>query len=133
MYETADAVVNLAAANIGSSRWSETRKESIIESREDTGQLLAEAIKLAKNKPEVFIQASAIGIYGTSEDTKFDEKSPLGNDFLSGVGRKWENSSKNVEKLGLRRVLLRTGIVLDLNEGVFPKMSCLFGFLLVVQ
>src|SRR5665648_324481 len=97
--EAADAIVNLAGENIGSSRWSETRKESIIESRENTGQLLAEGIRLAKNRPEVFIQASAIGIYGTSEDAKFDEKSPIGNDFLSGVGRKWENSSKTVEKL----------------------------------
>ena len=120
--ETADAVVNLAGENIGSGRWSESRKESIIESRENTGQILAEAIRLAENKPEVFIQASAIGIYGTSEDNKFNEKSPLGNDFLSGVGRKWENSSKGVEALGIRRVLLRTGIVLDLNEGAFPKM-----------
>ncbi len=120
--ETADAVVNLAGENIGSSRWSEARKQSIIESRENTGELLSEAISLAKNRPEVFIQASAIGIYGTSEDTKFDEQSSSGNDFLSGVGRKWENSSKDVEKLGIRRVLLRTGIVLDLNEGAFPKM-----------
>ena len=120
--ETADAVVNFAGENIGSGRWSEARKESIIESRENTGQILAEAIRLAKNKPEVFIQASAIGIYGTSEDAKFDEKSALGNDFLSGVGRKWEDSSKSVETLGIRRVLLRTGIVLDLNEGAFPKM-----------
>lgn len=126
--ETADAVVNLAGENIGSSRWSETRKQSITESRENTGELLSEAIRLAKNRPEVFIQASAIGIYGTSEDTKFDEQSPLGNDFLSGVGRKWENSSKGVEKLGIRRVLLRTGIVLDLNEGAFPKMYLPFRF-----
>lgn len=126
--ETVDAVINLAGENIGSGRWSKYRKERIIESRINAGQIITEAIRIAKNRPEVFIQASAIGIYGTSFDDEFNEESPSGNDFLSEVGRQWEKSSEAVEVLGIRRVLLRTGIVLDKNVGAFPKLYLPFRF-----
>jgi uncharacterized protein (TIGR01777 family) len=120
--EIADAVINLAGENIGAGRWTENQKKKIIESRTNAGKVISNAIRLANKKPEVLIQASGIGIYGTSQNEKFDEYSPLGNDYLSDVGKKWEESSRGIEDIGVRRVILRTGVVLDLNRGAFPKM-----------
>jgi len=99
--EISDAVVNLSGENIGASRWTENQKKKIIESRIAAGNTISNAIRISKNKPKVLVQASAIGIYGTSLNEKFDEYSPLGNDFLSDVGKRWEESSRIVEEDGV--------------------------------
>ncbi len=80
----------------------------------------------AQKKPEVFIQASGVGYYGTSEDLTFDESSPNGDDFLGDVAEKWENSSILVEEVGVRRVIIRTGVVLEKSSGVLPLMMLPF-------
>ncbi len=118
--EGADSVVNLAGENIGGGLWTKERKNRILNSRLAGGNALVSAITRCSNKPGLFIQASAIGIYGISEILKMDETSPAGNDFLSGIAKHWEGSSKEIDKSGVRRAIIRTGIVLDLKEGAFP-------------
>jgi uncharacterized protein len=118
--EGADSVVNLAGENIGGGLWTKERKNRILNSRLAGGNALVSAINKCSNKPELFIQASAIGIYGISETLKMDETSPLGNDFLSRIAKQWEGSSKDIDISGVRRAIIRTGIVLDLKEGAFP-------------
>jgi uncharacterized protein len=118
--EGADSVVNLAGENIGGGLWTNKRKNRILDSRLAGGNALVSAITKCANKPGLFIQASAIGIYGISETLKMDENSPLGNDFLSGIAKQWEGSSKDIDISGVRRATIRTGIVLDLKEGAFP-------------
>ncbi len=116
----ADSVVNLAGENIGGGLWTKKRKDRILKSRLAGGNALVSAINKCSNKPELFIQASAIGIYGISETLKMDENSPLGDDLLSGIARQWEGSSKDIELSGVKRAIIRTGVVLDLKEGAFP-------------
>jgi uncharacterized protein (TIGR01777 family) len=118
--EGADSVVNLAGENIGGGLWTKNRKDRILNSRLSGGKALVTAITKCSNKPKLFIQASAIGIYGISETLKMDENSPLGNDFLSGIAKQWEGSTKDLELSGVIRAIIRTGIVLDLKEGAFP-------------
>lgn len=118
--EGADSVVNLAGESIGGGLWTKKRKDRILNSRLSGGNALVSAINKCANKPILFIQASAIGIYGISETLKMDENSPLGNDFLSGIARQWEGSTKDLELSGVSRAIIRTGIVLDLKEGAFP-------------
>jgi uncharacterized protein (TIGR01777 family) len=121
-----DVVINLAGENIGSGSWTKERKLRIVESRIQAGNALAEAVVAAPKKPEVFIQASGVGFYGTSESLTFDEKSPNGDDFLGDVAEKWENSSVLVEDAGVRRVIIRTGVVLEKSSGVLPLMMLPF-------
>jgi len=125
------AVVNLAGASIAGEnllsilfkRWTEKRKELILKSRVTSGKILAEAIEKAVIKPEVFIQASGIGYYGTTSSTPFSENAPAGNDFLAAVSRDWEDSSASVISLGVRRVVIRTGVVLSVAGGILPMVA----------
>ncbi len=115
-----DAVVNLAGEPIAE-RWSPAQKQAIMESRQVGTRRLVEAIAMAEEKPQVLVSGSAIGYYGTSESTAFDETSSSGNDFLAQVCQNWEAEAEKVTEYGVRLVILRLGIVLA-NGGALGKM-----------
>jgi len=117
----ADAIVNLAGATI-SERWSDARKREIRESRVNAGKAIVEAVKSVEKKPHVVIQSSAVGYYGPRGAEEITEDSGAGNDFLAGVCKDWETSTAQLEALGVRRVIIRTGVVLDKNGGALPRM-----------
>ena len=121
-----DAVINLAGEPIAEKRWTPAHKRSILDSRQLGTQKIVEAIELATVKPQVLINASAIGYYGTSETSKFDETSPAGTDFLAEVCTAWETAAQAVTANGTRVVILRLGIVLGENGGVLGKMLAPF-------
>lgn len=123
-----DAVVHLAGENIGGARWTKERKERIILSRLESGTALAKAIEKSERRPSVFVQASAIGAYGVDLERTFDETSPMGTDFLAGICKKWEDSTLQVENAGLRRMIIRTGVVLARTQGALPRMALPFKF-----
>lgn len=117
----AGAIINLAGENIGGGRWTKERKERILQSRIDAGNAVAAAVQ-AGARPEVLIQASAVGYYGTSFTETYYERSKAGRDFLAHICLDWEASSAAVDALGVRRVVVRTGIVLDKREGALARM-----------
>ncbi len=119
-------VVNLAGENIASGRWTSAKKRTIRESRIWAGRKLVEGIRKSGIKPAAFLQASAIGYYGRSLDAEFDEDSPPGDDFLARLVVDWENSTREVEDMGIRRVILRIGLVLARDGGAYPRMSLPF-------
>lgn len=127
-----DAIVNLAGESIGGSsffdmRWTPERKAAILQSRLDAGRAVLDAIQRADSKPSLLIQSSAIGYYGTHKDDRIiNEAAPAGHDFLADVCRQWEDVTAPVEGMGVRRVILRTGVVLDRSEGVLPRQSLPF-------
>jgi uncharacterized protein len=116
-----DAVVNLAGAPIAESRWTAERKQEISDSRKMGTRKIVEAIAQANPKPSVLINSSAIGYYGTSETATFEESAKPGSDFLAQVCQDWENEAERVKALGVRLVILRTGIVLGMG-GAIAKM-----------
>ena len=59
-----DSVVHLAGEPIAG-LWTKGKKRAIIESRRDGTRLLADAVASLDSKPESFVSASAIGIYGS--------------------------------------------------------------------
>ncbi len=121
--EKARAVVNLSGENIGAGRWTKEKKQRIQESRIQAGKRLLQAFDRVDRKPEVLIQSSAIGYYGIHQgDVPLDETASAGEDFLAKVGRAWEASTRDVEDLGVRRVIIRTGVVLAREGGVLNRM-----------
>lgn len=116
-----DAVVNLAGVPIAEERWTPARQQEILDSRKLTTEKLVEAIVNANPKPSVFVSASAIGYYGTSETAEFDENSPAGNDFLATVCKEWEAAAQPAKNAGTRLAILRLGIVLGMG-GALAKM-----------
>ena len=130
----AKAIINLAGENLAGesffpSRWTDERRKRIRQSRLESGAAVIEAVNAVQNKPEVVIQASAVGYYGPQSDEEIDENSPPGTDFLAQICVDWENSSKGVEDAGVRHVSIRTaGIVLSTSEGALPRLLLPFKF-----
>ncbi|MFW6006188.1 MAG: TIGR01777 family oxidoreductase [Candidatus Bipolaricaulota bacterium] len=127
LVEESEAVVNLAGENIAGKglipdRWTPSKKSRILNSRLKAGEAINEAIESADDKPRVLIQASAIGYYGTGEE-EVTEADPPGGDFLGETARKWEGVTRPVEKMGVRRAVIRTGIVLSSKGGAFPRLQ----------
>lgn len=123
----ADAVVNLAGANVGDGRWTPERMEAIRSSRVRSTELLAQAMVAAEKKPRVFVSASACGYYGIDTgDAVLDERSPPGHDFLAGVCRDWEAAAAPAREAGIRVVHPRLGIVLGRDGGMLDKLVPLF-------
>lgn len=127
----AGAIVNLAGESIAGEGfppkpWTAERKRRIRDSRIHAGKAIVEAITAAKNKPGVLIQSSAVGYYGTHGDEDITEESPMGGDFLAQTCKDWEAVTQPVENMGVRRVVIRTGIVLSSKGGVLPLMSLPF-------
>jgi uncharacterized protein len=115
------AIYNLAGASIAGKRWSDKYKKVLYDSRIITTRKITEAISKCKNKPGVLINSSAIGYYGTTGKDVLNEESIVGSDYLASLCRDWENAAYEAEKSGVRVVTLRTGIVLDKNEGALKK------------
>ncbi len=121
-----DAIVNLAGHNIFAGRWNPEIKQKIRDSRVYGASHLVAAIKQASRRPEVLVHGSAIGYYGPHGDEELDESSPSGTDFLAVVCRECEEASESVESMGVRRAIVRTGIVLAHGEGALRIMTPLF-------
>ena len=119
----AKAIVNLAGANISGGRWTDAKKRLILQSRVDAGSAVTQAVESVSTKPQVVVQSSAVGYYGAHGDEPVTEAAPVGQDFLAGVCVKWEASSAGVENAGVRRVIVRTGVVLSDRGGALPLMA----------
>jgi uncharacterized protein (TIGR01777 family) len=124
------AIINLAGENIASGRWNESKKAGILHSRLDSVKAVREAIKQMNNKPSVAIQASAIGYYGSRQDEQLDENSAPGKGFLASVCQRIESSAEGIAELGVRCIVIRTGVVLGRDGGAFVKLAKPFRFFL---
>ena len=118
----AGAVINLAGEPVVAKRWTRKQKLKILESRCDATQALAHAIQKAKSRPQVLINASAVGYYGPRDDGAVTEQEAPGNDFLAHVCKAWEAHAIRVEDFGVRAVRLRIGVVLAKGGGALAKM-----------
>lgn len=119
----AAAIVNLAGESIAGGLWTAERKQRIRDSRVNAGKAVVEAVQSiasAARKPAVVIQASAVGYYGPHGDEEVTEDTPPGDDFLAQVAVAWEASTAPVETMGVRRVIIRTGLPLSRKGGIFP-------------
>jgi uncharacterized protein len=134
MADGAAAIVNLAGANIAGegllpARWTPERKAVIRDSRLNAGRAVAEAVARATVKPAVVIQASGVGYYGSCGDEVLTEDSGPGTDFLARLAAdEWEPSTQAVEEMGVRRVIIRSGAVLDAGHGALPRLVLPFRF-----
>ncbi len=121
--ENVDYIVHLAGANISERRWTEKRKQLILDSRVKSSNLIFEELKKKNIKLKAFISASAVGYYGAVTSNKiFNETDFAPNDFLGETCRLWEQTTKQFENVGIRTVIIRAGIVLAKEDGALSKM-----------
>jgi uncharacterized protein (TIGR01777 family) len=126
--EGADAVVHLSGASVAGGRWTPARKALLRSSRIDTTRVLVDALASLRQKPRVFVCASAIGCYGDRGDEILTESSAIGTDFLSLVVREWEAEAARAEVSGIRTVELRFGVILSAEGGALAAMLRPFKF-----
>jgi uncharacterized protein len=122
------AVINLAGKSINCRHTNNNRRE-IIRSRVDSVRALGEAISRAQAPPSVFVQASAVGIYGDAGSQICAESSPHGIDYVAQVCDQWEEAFEAIEGPALRKVILRLGAVLGPDGGflqILTKITRLF-------
>ena len=120
--EEHDAIIHLAGENVAG-RWSKAKKNRILASRDLGTQNLIKGLEACgDNAPKTLISASAIGFYGERGDDELSEHEAPGDDFLANVCSAWENAACAAEKLGVRTVRVRIGIVLDTGGGALDAM-----------
>lgn len=120
--EQFEALINLAGENIAAGRWTDEQKKKILDSRVNTTRALVTALNQTKNKPTVFINTSAIGIYGNRGADLINEESSSGKGFLADVCRAWEGEANKAQRQNLRVAIARFGVVLDPKGGALNKM-----------
>ena len=126
----AGAVINLTGESIAAKRWSSIQKQKILSSRIDSTRAIVNVIEQTHHRPSVFLNASAVGYYGNVSEGGVTEEYLKGKGFLPDVCEQWEMEAQKVQELGVRLVLLRSGIILDKNEGALHKL--LFPFRMFV-
>jgi uncharacterized protein (TIGR01777 family) len=118
-----DVIIHLAGRNTSAWPWTAAKKKSFEDSRILPGLALAQAIQESTRRSSLFVQVSGINHYGLSGDLA-DESTPPGDDFLAQLTVKWEDATKSVEELGVRRLVLRTPPVLS-RDNLIMKLIAL--------
>ncbi|RJX73416.1 TIGR01777 family oxidoreductase [Pseudomonas sp. LS-2] len=118
-----DAVINLAGAPIADRPWTRKRKMLLWDSRITLTEQLITWLERRDQKPNVFISGSAVGWYGDGGERELDEESaPVSEDFASQLCIAWEETAQRAQALGIRVVLLRTGLVLANEGGMMQRL-----------
>ncbi len=118
----ADAIINLSGENIAAKPWTKRQRFRILQSRSQLGTTIASALSKIRNKPDVYIQASAIGFYGPQPGETCTEGCTVGSGFLAQVTEAWEAPANEIRQLGVRVPIIRTGVVLEKEGGLIQKM-----------
>lgn len=116
----ADAIVNFSGKSIDCVP-TEKNKSLIISSRVNPTRVLGQAIQQAENPPKIWVQLSAVGIYGNTL-SRCTEATPSGEGFLPDACTAWEAAFNESCPTEVRGVVLRAGVVLGRTEGAFPKL-----------
>jgi uncharacterized protein len=122
-----DGVINLAGASIAGGKWTEARKQTIMQSRLDATRACVAYINGSPNPPQVFLSASAVGYYGVAHEGPIDEEASAGDDFAGRVGVQWEAEAL---KADCRTVIARIGLVLGEDGGLMEKIEPVYRFYL---
>jgi uncharacterized protein (TIGR01777 family) len=136
-----DAVCHVAGRNLLdiTRRWNVSFEQEIRESRISTTHSLVRAIKKQRSLkmlsspsqplwPSVYIGISGINYYANAEESHLatapicDETSLPGTNYMSQLCVEWEQASLPLESLGIRRVIMRSGVVIGKGGGIMQQL-----------
>ncbi len=123
-----DAVIHLAGEPIAGKRWTTKQKQQIASSRIDSTTSLVQAFAAlpTEQQPKTWVQASAIGFYGSRRgDAWQDEAAAADAGFLGQVCERWEAPLRS-QLAHTRKVWLRIGVVLSARGGFLGKILPIF-------
>lgn len=121
--EKADVLINLTGKSVDC-RYHEKNKQEIYSSRIISTKILQEAVNQCSEKPKIWLNASSATIYVHSEQhLNTEENGIIGDDFSMNICKSWEREFFAVKNEGMKKIALRTSIVLGNNGGAFPKLK----------
>ena len=124
VFENLDYIIHLAGAGIADKRWTDERKQVLINSRVESSGLLFSKIKELSIPLKGFISASGIGYYGAITSSKiYSEEDQPADDFIAKICIEWEAAANQFKTLNIPVTILRTGVVLSSNGGALKKMN----------
>ncbi|PNV83664.1 MAG: TIGR01777 family protein [Sulfurimonas sp.] len=118
--EKCDVLINLSGTTI-LAPWSESYKKKLRSSRIETTKKLVDAIALCKEKPKLFLSASAVGIY-ESKIAHDDNSQKYADDFLSALCLEWEEEAEKAKAFDVRVVTMRFGVIFAKEGGAMEKI-----------
>ncbi len=124
--EGAKAVINLTGEPINQ-RKSPEMVARVKSSRIDSTVILANAIEKSAIPPEVWINASAVGIYGDTGEKETSEGGHFGDpaNLLVATCTAWEEAFSMRLLPSTRKAILRIGVVLGREGGMLPVVTSL--------
>lgn len=126
-FAKADHIIHLAGASVAEKRWTDKRKQEIVNSRVESGKLIVESLKTISNKVRTVISISGIGWYGPDpqipNQQPFSENDGVDKSFLGETCRQWEAAIEPVSFMGKRLIKFRTGIVLSNDGGMIVELK----------
>lgn len=117
-----DVIINLSGAGIADKLWTRKRKEIIYRSRIDSTALLVNTLINNTYSPSLFINASAIGYYGSRPKELLTEDSEPGGGFVAKLCTDWENQLTSLRNIGIPTAILRIGIVYGKDGGSLSRL-----------
>lgn len=121
--EGVDVLINLCGRTVNC-RYSEKNKNEILQSRILSTKVLGEALKVLKNPPTVWLNSSSATIYEYSHGVQNDEgNGKIGEGFSVDICKKWEESFNVAVVPGVRKVCMRTAMVIG-KGGPFLDLMC---------
>ncbi|CAN5499337.1 TIGR01777 family oxidoreductase [soil metagenome] len=123
-----DVLVNLAGPSVGGKRWNDKVKAELFNSRVFTTKNIVKSMQLSGSNTMKLISPSGVGFYGFHGDEILTENDPPGDDFLAKLCKNWETQALKARDFGSKVCIIRTGIVLDKNEGALPQLTAPFKF-----
>lgn len=116
-------VIHLAGAGIADKRWTDGRKNEIIQSRIAPLQAIREGLAVRNQKIDTLVSGSAVGWYGSGTDSLLHvENESAASDFMGQTCKLWEDAANAFSDCAHRIVKIRTGVVLDSGAGAFPSL-----------
>ncbi|QKE62717.1 TIGR01777 family protein [Aquipseudomonas campi] len=132
-HERIDCIINLAGEPLAKGRWTPARKERFLQSRLQVTDDLLQLVQRLQDKPEVLLNASAVGYYGHQQDARLDETAKPVDCFSHQFCRNWEEHARAFEAQGLRVCLLRIGVVLGQGGGPLQELRRSFDWGVATQ
>lgn len=128
LLENTDVLINFTGKSVDC-RYNDKNKKEIYSSRIDSTKVLQQAIDQCIIKPKIWLNASSATIYVHSEThLNTEENGVIGDDFSMNICKSWENEFFKSKTEDVRKVALRTSIVLGNNGGAFPKLKMITKF-----